>query len=499
MSLSVNRIVNVTMSISPKAAQQRGFGTLCILGDTPNILQEGELFKSYSDAASVADDFGVDSPEATASQAYFAQSPQPQNLIVTTWNNAPSAGVITGGDIGGDLEPFKHADAEFKIDIDGSERTITADLSSITNLDDLVNALKTPLSAYADIVKAGNAVMLTSKTKGKASTFGFAKKGSGTDISALLALTEAKGAIIVNGKDDAETIAECLNRILSDFGRSFYGLVLATKETVSDDQIVEVAQIIESAKNSHIFAVTTSDKSLLNTTYTNDTSDLFSKLKRGKYSRTIAFYADYKEGDNAYKLNKYFGASALGRMFTVNFNGSNTTLTLKFKQAPTLQPTNLSESQATNLQSRNINIYGIYDNDTYIIEEGVMCDGIFADERHGLDWLQDAVQNEIYNVLYQSKKIPQTDDGIERIKARIASVLELAVNNGLVAPGQWNSDGFGALADGDYLPNGFYIYSDSVNNQLQSQRESREAPPIQVAIKLAGAIHSVDILVNVNR
>ena len=105
----------------------------------------------------------------------------------------------------------------------------------------------------------------------------------------------------------------------------------------------------------------------------------------------------------------------------------------------------------------------------------------------------------MYNELYQSKKIPQTDDGVARLQARIANVLDQAVRNGFVAPGVWRADGFGDLETDAYLEKGYYIYADSVNNQLQSEREKRAAPAIQCAIKLAGAIHSVDIVINVNR
>ena len=187
-------------------------------------------------------------------------------------------------------------------------------------------------------------------------------------------------------------------------------------------------------------------------------------------------------------------------MFSVNFSGSMTTITLKFKQAPSLQPTNLTQSQDTNLSARNVNKYAIFSNDTYIIEEGVMSSGMWADERHGSDWLQDLIQTTVYNVLYQSKtKIPQTDDGVARLMAAVANAIDQAVINGFVAPGVWNSDPFGDLESGAYLEKGYYLYAPSVNDQLQNEREARKSPVIQAAIKLAGAIHSVPIIVNINR
>ena len=58
-----------------------------------------------------------------------------------------------------------------------------------------------------------------------------------------------------------------------------------------------------------------------------------------------------------------------------------------------------------------------------------------------------------------------------RLQAYDHSVLDQAVNNALVAPGTWNGDGFGQLERGDYLPKGYYVYSEPIELQAQSERE----------------------------
>ena len=78
-------------------------------------------------------------------------------------------------------------------------------------------------------------------------------------------------------------------------------------------------------------------------------------------------------------------------------------------------------------------------------------------------------------------------------------MLNQAVTNGLCAPGVWKSDSFGDLQTGDYLPAGYYVYATDIDDQDQSDREARKCPPFQCAVKLAGAIHSVDITLNINR
>lgn len=129
-----------------------------------------------------------------------------------------------------------------------------------------------------------------------------------------------------------------------------------------------------------------------------------------------------------------------------------------------------------------------------------MANGYFFDEVHGTDWLQNELQTAVYNVLYTSQtKVPQTDPGINRIVTAIVDRLEQGVANGLIAPGQWNGPDIGALRSGQYLSTGYYVYAPPVSSQSQADREARKAPVIQVAIKLAGAVHFADVIVNVNR
>ena len=73
------------------------------------------------------------------------------------------------------------------------------------------------------------------------------------------------------------------------------------------------------------------------------------------------------------------------------------------------------------------------------------------------------------------------------------------MTNGLVAPGVWNGSAIGSLQTGDTLSTGYYVYIQPMDEQAQSDREARKAPPIQIAVKLRGAIHFVDVAITVNR
>lgn len=257
---------------------------------------------------------------------------------------------------------------------------------------------------------------------------------------------------------------------------------------VDNSSIIAAAGLIEAQQKKRVFGVTITDTTVIDPT---STSDLGYLLKANNLGRTYAQYSQYEP---------QAVASFFGRASTVNFNGSNTTITMKFKQEPGVRAETITETQAAALKGKNVNVFVNFDNGTAIIQEGVMSNGTFFDERHGLDWLENAVQTAVWNLLYTSAtKVPQTDEGTNLIVTTIEAILDQAVTNGLVAPGVWNAAGFGQLKQGNYLAKGFYCYAPPVASQSQADREARKSVPIQVAVKLAGAVHFVDVIISVNR
>lgn len=269
---------------------------------------------------------------------------------------------------------------------------------------------------------------------------------------------------------------------------NWYGLGIADKEDIADDDWLKVAAAVEASVVSRILAITTSDPATVDAT---STGDLAYKLKAAKYRRTFVQYSS---------SSKYAALSAFGRAFTVNFNGSNTTITLKFKQEPGITYETLTTDQAAALDAKKCNVFVYYQNDTAILQQGVMSSGDFFDERHGLDWLQNYVQTNLYNLLYTSTtKVPQTDAGVTRLLSNVEQSMDQSVTNGLVAAGVWNGGPIGQLDSGDTLTKGYYVYAQPLSEQAQADREARKAPVIQVACKLAGAVHFADVQINVVR
>lgn len=487
--LNVGRLVRVTVNMSPTSPARRGFGTLLIVGDS-NVINGSERIRTYVDLESVATDFGTSAPEYLGAQLYFGQSPRPQQLMIGRWIRTATAGLLTGGTLTSTEKEISNwttvTAGSFKITVDGTLKTVTGlNFSAVTNLNGVASAINAVLTG-ATIAWNGSRFVVTSSTTGTSSTVSYATAHtSGTDISAQLKLTSGTASLPVSGYA-SETALSAVTALANISGQ-WYGIAFASATMPSDDNIVDIAGFIEGASISRVFGVTETNTNALDATYT---TDLASRLKALNYKRSCVQYSE----------NKYAIISLFGRAFSVNFSANRSTITLMYKQEPGVTPSTLSETQAQALKAKRCNVFVSYNNDTAIIQYGVMAGPAYFDEVHGLDWLTDQVQGAVYSLLYQaSTKIPQTDAGQTQIVASVSSVLSQAVSNGLVAPGQWNAEGFGQLLTGDYLPEGFYIYTQPIATQDQIVREQRIAPPLQIAVKLAGAIQEVDAIINVNR
>lgn len=488
MALPVSNLVRVTINLSPLAAARRSFGVLMVAGDS-NVINAQERFRTYLTIEGVAADFGTSAPEYKAAALYFGQTPKPDTLMIGRWLRTASSGFNQGGILTVAQQALSNFTAitngGMVIQVDGVTKTLTAlNFSAAANLNAVATIIDTAITG-GSCTWNGSQFTVTSDTTGIASTVGYATTGSGTDISVLLKLTAATAIQLVPGFA-AETPVACA-AALADKSALWYGLMFAAATQPTNPQSIDVSTFIEALDLTRIYGVTIIDTSVLSSAVTNDLASL-------------QMAGAYKQSFCQYSQNPYAIASFFGRAFSVDFNANRSTITLMYKQEPGVTGEDLTVQQALVLKGKRCNVFVDYVNATMIIQYGVMSGPAWFDEIHGLDWLQDAVQNACFNVLYQSKtKVPQTDAGVNQLTNAISGVCEEAVNNGLVAPGIWNADGFGNLEPGQFLKTGYYVFAQPIALQSQADRETRVAPPIQVAIKLAGAIQELDVALNVNR
>ena len=236
-----------------------------------------------------------------------------------------------------------------------------------------------------------------------------------------------------------------------------YGVTIVTTDCLDPTQTSDLASIIQQANNKRIF---------------------------WQYSST----------------NPYAVMAFIGRAATVDFNAQNATITLAFKQEPGITVEGLNETQMATMRAKGGNAFLAVNNGASIIWPGQNSDASFFDEVHGYDWFQNRLTTDAFNLLYQSTtKIPQTDDGVHQVLTTLSASCDAAVYNGYAAPGVWNAGGFGQLKQGMVLSTGYYLYCPPIATQSQALRETRIMPPIQIALKLAGAIQGITGTLNINR
>lgn len=494
--LNVSRIIRIAINLSPLAAARRVFGVICILGDS-DVIDGLERIREYTSASAIAADFGAEAPETLAGNLYFAQEPRPLTATVARWLRTATAGFVKGSTLSTVQQTLATwtaiADGSFRLAIDGAAAiNITGiDLTGALNLNGVATAITAELGGAATCTWDGSRFRITSDTTGEDSSVSYlttATASVGTDISTMLRMTAATATSLVPGYEP-ETAVEAATAIADKSGL-WYGLMFAAGTMPSNDALVEVGTFIETtgATLARIFGVVETNSNVLDA---ETTTDLASRLMALGYTRSCVLYSS---------TSPYAMASFLGRAFSVDFNAKDSVLTMMFKTLPGVVAEYLTDTQATVLENKRCNVYVNYANGDAIVQHGVMSGDAWFDERHNLDWFGDALQNAFWNRMRQAKrKLPQTNSGYHELVNAATHVCGQALNNGMIAGGQWNADAVGSLENGDPIPNGFHINAPLLEDQDQSEREQRIAPPMQIALKLAGAFHKASAVVDVNR
>src|SRR3569833_1300264 len=94
--LPVSRLIDVTVNLSPVAAQFANFDSLLIIGDS-DVINVADRIRSYGSITEVATDFGTTAPEYLAAVLFFEQVPEPAQLYIGRWAQAATHGLLLGG------------------------------------------------------------------------------------------------------------------------------------------------------------------------------------------------------------------------------------------------------------------------------------------------------------------------------------------------------------------------------------------------------------------
>lgn len=503
MSLSINQVVNVQLMPKGVAAQRRDLSMIAIFTD-----EMGEAFTNantryvvVSSAEDVANLFGSDSKPHQAAVALFSSRPKPKQAVIARWAKTEQiipakANTLKGSTVSVDINLLKDiSNGSFNLSIGGVTKSFTGlDLTEAVDMEDVAGKLTTALDTTGVTAawdEVGKRFLITATVPGKDDTtkLGYATEAdAGEYLGELLRLEDGQATLIVG--HGGETIAKetptkaltALNNVYQDF----YGVYFA--DQITDGELDSIHSWVAASSIPRVAAYTAIRDAQLEF----DSSNILKELHDKASGRLMVQYN--ATGDD------YAALEMMGIALSTNWAAFNSAKTVKFKQeASVASDDRINLDAAAKCRRLGINFYTDYDG-VPMLAEGVMLGGQFIDEVVGLDAFQNAAQVEAFNTLQGSAtKIPQTDKGQAILIAALTTVGEQFRNNGFLAGGVWRGDDIGELAYGDRLEEGYYFYSQSYDVQPQTDREARKAQPIDVALKLAGAIHTLDIVIRFNR
>lgn len=490
-TLALDNIINISVQQSlPSLLPANANDTVIFTEEQASSPDDFFIVGSLSEVATL---YGTTSTTYSMVASIFAQ-----NLSIKTGNGnlvliplLPSATSATSGsfvsaDITANLANFQAiSDGEFALTIDGQSPEVeltNLDFTNVTSLAQVASIIDSKL-IDADVSENAGVITIASNSYGASSTIALSavSGGSGTDLTGSDYLDSANGTTPAGVDASGETLVEAMTRIDGDETSNVSYVNILTDLRMDDAAVLATAQVVQAMDRIFWYGIRSKT----------DISGIATSIQTGSNTKTAIVY------DNVSLANlNTLVAGAVSISASVNFAGVNTANTLMHKIVNTAQPSTFNQALINELETAGVHYYI-----SYGARNGIVLSeaNSFPDVQRDTIALKFALQVNAFNTLATTNtKIPQTTQGMEVLTGNIKQgVLSQFVANGVIAPGAWNGDTFGnTISLRDNVANvGYYVYYLPITQQSQADREQRKAPPIQIAIKLAGAIHKADIIV----
>ena len=493
----IANVINVALIPEGQQAQRDNMNVIAILTSELGVITSEERFRIYKDSAAVEADWGTASIVTRYAQTVFGTTPNAINfggsLVIGLHRAAAETVPATAATLVStqfveatlisQLQTI--ADGSFNINVDGVTVNATAlNFSTVFSLDGVAAVLDTAI-AGATVSHNNGYFTITSSTTGITSLLTFMTPGAtGTFIGDLLTLSQGSGGTLTQGKASSvlpiETKVASLSALKSKI--NFKGGVFT--DLLTDAEVPLVA------------AWSKANQTIIYNVFSGSTYLALSPANpvwAVKLASQSSFRCLYSKSGN-----RLLAATYMARTHTVNFNAENSAITMNLKTLNV--PAEGYEQTEINAAKRvGLDLY-ISIKDTPVVLTSGAND--FVDNVYNIYAYIDAIQTDNFNVLKATgTKLAQITRDVNRLVASCEKTSRGFARAGVFAPGAWSSpDSFGNLAtfNRNIEQFGFYVLAGLLRDQPQSGRADRKSPPLQIAVKNAGAIHSADIIINFN-
>lgn len=445
---------------------------------TPTITNAGWSggaagYSSYLSPTQVGIDFGTSSRAYAMANAVFSQQPNilagGGQLIIYLYANAVNTLSLSGIPASGSFEVTYNANNSAAINWNDSLATIQSKVQAVPGLSEAI--------VYGLLSSETLSIQMAGIYNPSALTISANTLATSAPISITISVVSSSYQSLASAISASENVVQ------------YFGLMPSQSVAVIGQTDLLAAAAVVQPLNKIMFVIS-------HTAADVQSGGMLQLIEASSYTQTRALFYDA----SANFADIIFMASYAGLGLSVNFNGSNTTITMNLKVLAGVAPDpSITQSIFNNCVSAGV--------DTYVSFQGVSgvnstVANLPYDQVYNQLWLSGALQVAAFNYLQQANtKIPQTEIGMDGFKGALRQVMQQAVINGMSAAGSWNSPttfGNQILFLQNILQVGYYIYSQPISQQLQTARVARQAPITQIAVKLAGAIQSASILVYVN-
>lgn len=458
---SIDRLVNVHITLNTAGITQEGFSTLLCVGPHMHGLPRVSTYTNVNQM--IEDGFSADDALYKMVAAAFAQTPAPAQVKV---GRQQVDGFVLTVDQLGASSTYTLTVSNVANNGDIREKAYTY-TNSGGSVSDILNGLLSEINADSAAVIAsasnsavGMAVVGSAAVADKTITsLHLVAKKPGTAFS--VKVTDNLTAVMDGSNEDiADTMAAIMK---SD--DDFYGVALASRD---DSHILDMAAWAES--NEKLFGTATAADSAKNSEITND---IGSQLKNKNYYRAFWFY-------HANAATEYPECAVMARCFAINPGGE----TWANKQLSSITTDDLTETAYSAITGKNGNTFERFRNIS-ITQNGKVAAGEWIDVIRFRDWLAEEIKVNVMNLLVNHDKVLYTDAGIAAIEGQVRAALTLGQQRGGIAPTEYTADGQTNL--------GFAVSVPLSSSISANQKASRILNDVKFTARLAGAIHVVNI------
>lgn len=431
MAIRQSKYVAITSGVGARSAASRK--ELIGLLFSTSMLIPTETRLEFEEEKNVGEYFGYNSAEYAAAVLYLGYvnkySSSPRKIAFQRYAPNGSAPYIRSVQ---DLQPIASfkvvSDGGMILNMGGTAYTVSGlDFSSAENYAAVAEAVQTEVrknsaggelwtNATVAFDADNSSFILTGGTQAKAVILNASAPESGTDVSGLLGWNTASGGIVSNGTD-ASGVSQTLDAAV-ELSNNFasFGFVQALEKA----QIEEAAQWTDGQNNQYLYSVNVGSA---------DYSEIQSAV--AGYSG-VALNYDAFDG-NAWLMPMILTAS-------IDWDRTNGVINFMYHQFPDIPVSVSADALSDKLDGLGINYNGATQqagNQIAFYQRGTLQGdvtdmGVYVNEI----WLKDAIASNLLSLLLALPRIPANSTGEGIVRTSVQSVLDEALNNGVISAGK---------------------------------------------------------------